>query len=290
MNPLLDFTGLPRFAEIKPEHVAPAIDQLLAENRALIARLLSESTHPAWHNFVAPIEDANERVSRAWGPVGHLNAVMNSPELREVYNATLPKITQYYAELGQNLALFVKFKALRNSPEFEGLSAARKKIIENELRDFRLGGAELRDAQKARYLQIQERLAELSSRFSDNLLDATNDYTLVIENKDELSGLPEDVLQAAHEAAQEKYGLENNNGWLFTLKAPSYMPVMQYADNRALREKMYRASGTRASEFGKPEWDNTALMDEIIKLRGEEAHLLGFANYGELSLATKMAN
>jgi oligopeptidase A len=290
MNPLLDFTGLPRFAEIKPEHVAPAIDQLLAENRALIARLLSESTQPDWHNFVAPMEDANERVSRAWGPVGHLNAVMNSPELREVYNATLPKITQYYAELGQNLALFVKFKALRNSPEFEGLSAARKKIIENELRDFRLGGAELPDAQKARYLQIQERLAELSSRFSDNLLDATNDYTLVIENKDELSGLPEDVLQAAHEAAQEKYGLENNNGWLFTLKAPSYMPVMQYADNRALREKMYRASGTRASEFGKPEWDNTALMDEIIKLRGEEAHLLGFANYGELSLATKMAN
>jgi oligopeptidase A len=290
MNPLLDFTGLPRFAEIKPEHVAPAIDQLLAENRALIARLLSESTQPAWHNFVAPMEDANERVSRAWGPVGHLNAVMNSPELREVYNATLPKITQYYAELGQNLALFVKFKALRNSPEFEGLSAARKKIIENELRDFRLGGAELPDAQKARYLQIQERLAELSSRFSDNLLDATNDYTLVIENKDELSGLPEDVLQAAHEAAQEKYGLENNNGWLFTLKAPSYMPVMQYADNRALREKMFRASGTRASEFGKPEWDNTALMDEIIKLRGEEAHLLGFANYGELSLATKMAN
>ena len=202
MNPLLDFTGLPRFAEIKPEHVAPATEQLLAENRALIARLLSDSAQPTWQNFVVPMEDANERVSRAWGPVGHLNAVMNSPELREVYNATLPKITQYYAELGQNLALFVKFNALRNSTEFAGLSAARKKIIENELRDFRLGGAELPDAQKARYLQIQERLAELSSRFSDNLLDATNDYTLVIENKDDLSGLPDDVLQAAQEAAQ----------------------------------------------------------------------------------------
>jgi oligopeptidase A len=211
---------------------------------------------------------------------------MNSPELREVYNATLPRITQYYAELGQNLALFVKFKALSNSPEFAGLSATRKKIIENELRDFRLGGAELPDVQKARYLQIQERLAELSSRFSDNLLDATNDYTLVIEDKDELSGLPDDVLQAAQEAAQAA----NKTGWLFTLKAPSYMPVMQYADNRDLREKMYRASGTRASEFGKTEWDNTALMDEIVKLRGEEAHLLGFDNYGELSLATKMAN
>jgi len=167
-----------------------------------------------------------------------------------------------------------------------GLSAARKKIIENELRDFRLGGAELPDDKKARYLEIQERLAELSSRFSDNLLDATNDYTLVIENRAELSGLPEDVLQAAQEAAQAV----NKTGWLFTLKAPSYGPVMQYADNRDLREQMYRASGTRASEFGKPEWDNTALMDEIVQLRGEEARLLGFANFGELSLATKMAN
>ncbi|OFZ67853.1 MAG: oligopeptidase A [Betaproteobacteria bacterium RBG_16_56_24] len=326
MNPLLDFTGLPRFAEIKPEHVAPAIEQLLAENRALIARLLSESAPPTWQDFIVPMEDANERLSRAWGPVGHLNAVMNSPELREVYNATLPKITQYYAELGQNLALFDEFKALRNSPEFAGLSAARKKIIENELRDFRLGGAELPEDKKARYLEIQERLAELSSRFSDNLLDATNDYTLLIENSpppqpsdettshstkpasgqvagypggrggdrassackipDELSGLPEDVLQAAQEAAHAI----NKTGWLFTLKAPSCMPVMQYADNRALRGQMYRAYGTRASEFGKPDWDNTRLMDEIVKLRGEEAMLLGFANFGELSLASKMAN
>jgi len=322
-NPLLDFTGLPRFAEIKPEHVGPAIEQLLAENRALVARLLGDSappqqgrvessgeggaagrqlpqtagfasnvsqSPPTWQNFVAPMEDANERVSRAWGPVGHLNAVMNSPGLREVYNATLPKITQYYAELGQNLALFEKFKKLRNSPEYAGLSAARKKIIENELRDFRLGGAELPDAQKARYLEIQERLSELSSRFSDNLLDATNDYTLLVENRDELSGLPDDVLQAAQEAAQEKHGAAGKPGWLFTLKAPSYGPVMQYADNRALREKMYRAYGTRASEFGKPEFDNTVLMDEIVKLRGEEAKLLGFANFGELSLASKMAN
>ncbi len=285
-NPLLDFSGLPRFAEIKPEHVAPAIEQLLVENRALIARLLGDSAPPTWQDFIVPMEDANERLSRAWGPVGHLNAVMNSPELREVYNATLPKIIQHYAELGQNLALFEKFKALRNSPEFAGLSAARKKIIENELRDFRLGGAELAEDKKARFLQIQERLAELSSRFSDNLLDATNDYTLAIENREELGGLPEDALQAAQEAAQAA----GKAGWLFTLKAPSYMPVMQFADNRALREKMYRAYGTRASEFGKPELDNTALMDEIVRLRGEEASLLGFASFGELSLASKMAD
>ncbi|BBI98403.1 oligopeptidase A [Ferrigenium kumadai] len=285
MNPLLDFTGLPRFAEIKPEHVAPAIEQLLNENRALVERLLADDVPPTWDDFVLPMEDANERVSRAWGPVGHLNAVMNSPELREAYNATLPKITQYYAELGQNLALFKKFKALRDSAEFGTLSGARKKVIENELRDFRLGGAELPEDKKARYLEVQEKLAELSSRFSDNLLDATNAYTLVIENRDELNGLPEDVLQAAREAAEAA----GKTGWLFTLKAPSYMPVMQYADNRALREKMYRAYATRASEFGDAKLDNGPLMDEIVKLRGEEAALLGFANYGELSLASKMA-
>ena len=286
MNPLLDFTGLPRFAQIKPEHVGPAIEQLLAENRALIERLQTDVAPPTWDSFVVPMEDANERLSRAWGPVGHLNAVRNSPELREAYNAILPKVIQFYAELGQNLALFGKFKTLRNSAEFETMRGSRKKIIENELRDFRLGGAELSDAKKEKSLQIQERLSELSSRFSDNLLDATNDYTLLIENKAELAGLPEDVLQAAQEAAQE----EGKSGWMFTLKAPSYMPVMQYASNRALREKMYRAYGTRASEFGNSNWDNTSLMEEIVRLRGEEARLLGFNNFGQLSLASKMAD
>ena len=285
MNPLLDFSGLPRFAQIKPEHVAPAIEQLLAENRALIAQLLADDAPPTWDTFVRPMEDANERLARAWGPVGHLNAVMNSPELREAYNATLPKLTQFYAELGQNLQLFEKFKALHNSAEFGRMSAARRKIIENELRDFRLGGAELPADQKVRYLALQERQSELSSRFSDNLLDATNDFTLVVEQRGELGGLPEDVLQTAREAADAA----GKAGWLFTLKAPSYMPVMQFADKRALREKMYRAYATRASEFGKAEWDNTPLMDEIIALRAEEAALLGFANYGELSLAAKMA-
>jgi oligopeptidase A len=285
MNPLLDFSGLPRFAEIKPEHVSPAIEQLLTENRALITRLLADESLPTWEGFVRPMEDANERLSRAWGPVGHLNAVMNSPELRDAYNSTLPKITAYYAELGQNLALFRKFKALRNSAGFAGLSVARKKVIENELRDFRLGGAELPDDKKSRYLAVQERQSELSSRFSDNILDATNDFTLVIENRGELDGLPEDVLQTAREVAQSA----DKTGWLFTLKAPSYLPVMQFADNRALREKMYRAYATRASEFGKPEWDNTPLMDEIVALRAEEAQLLGFKNFGELSLAAKMA-
>jgi len=286
MNPLLNFSGLPRFAEIKPEHVAPAIEKLLADYGALVSKLLADDALPTWDSFVLPMENANERVSRAWGPVGHLNSVMNSPELREVYNATLPKITAFYAELGQNLALFEKFKLLRNSAEFVGLSAARQKIIENELRDFRLGGAELPAEQKSRYLEIQERLSELSSRFSDNLLDATNDYTLLVTDQAELSGLPEDALQMAQESATEA----QQTGWMFTLKAPSFGPVMQFADNRALREKLYRAYSTRASEFGKTEHDNTPLMDEIVALRGEEARLLGFANFGELSLASKMAD
>ncbi len=286
MNPLLNLSGLPRFTEIKPEHVAPAIEQLLADYGMLVKKLLADDAPPTWDSFVLPMENANEHVSRAWGPVAHLNAVMNSPELREVYNASLPKITAFYAELGQNLALFEKFKLLRSSDEFESLSDARKKIIENELRDFRLGGAELSADKKARYLQIQERLSELTSRFSDNLLDATNDYTLLISDKAKLSGLPDDALQMAQETAVAA----EQSGWMFTLKAPSFGPVMQFADNRALREKLYRAYSTRASEFGKAEHDNTPLMDEIVKLRSEEARLLGFANFGELSLAAKMAD
>ena len=286
MNPLLDFSGLPRYTEVHSEHGTPAVDQLLAENYALVARLLADSSHPTWDNFMQPLTDANERLSRAWGQVSHLNAVMNSAELREVYNANLPKVTQYYAELSQNLALYQKVKALHSSNAYTGLSATRQKIIENELRDFRLGGAELPDKEKARFLDIQEESSTLCARFSDNILDATNAYTWLVEDEAELSGIPADERQVAAEAAQEA----GKTGWLFTLKAPSYGPLMQYADNRALRARMYAAYNTRASELGKPDLDNTPLMAQILKLRAEEAHLLGFANYSELSLATKMAN
>ena len=285
-NPLLDFSGLPSFPEVLPEHITPAVDELLQHNRDVVARLLADTAAPRWDSFVLPLDDANEKMSRAWGQVSHLNAVMNSAELREVYNANLPKITQYYAELGQNLALFAKFKALRASREYDTLSPARKKIIENELRDFRLSGAELAEDKKARFLQIQEELSTLCSRFSDNILDATNDFTLLVEDKAELSGIPADDLQAAAEAAQAA----GKQGWLFTLKAPSYMPVLQYGDKRALREKLYVAYSQRASEFGKPEWDNAPLIKQILKLRAEEAQLLGYASYAELSLASKMAN
>jgi oligopeptidase A len=283
MNPLLDFSGLPRFDEIKPEHVAPAIDELLAAGRRAVAS--SVAAAPTWDQFVAPLEDANERLGRAWGQVAHLHAVMDQPALREAYNAALPKVSQYWTELGQNLQLYQKYKALGGSPEFATLSAARRKIVENALRDFRLGGAELPLEKKQRYAEIQEELARRSAKFSENVLDATNAFSIIIENRERLSGIPADVLQAAREAAEK----EGKPGWKITLHMPSYLPAMQYADERSLRETLYRESATRASEFGKPEWDNTPLIARIVELRKELGALLGYANYAEVSLEPKMA-
>src|SRR5512143_1001156 len=286
MNPLLDFSGLPRFAEFKPEYVTPAVDRLLAECRAAVARAEAADTPAEWDAFVAPLDDANEKLGRAWGQVSHLHSVMDSPELREVYNANLQKITVYYAELGQNEALFAKFKALKARPDFAALSAARKKIVENELRDFRLGGAELPGDKKARFMQVQEELAQLSAKFEENLLDATNDFALFIDDAAELAGVPDDVLTMMKAAAEA----DGKSGFKITLHMPSYLPVMQYADSRSLREQVYRAYVTRASEFGKPEFDNTPLIASILRLRREAAELLGFASYAEVSLAAKMAD
>src|SRR3954462_2846467 len=271
LNPLLDFSGLPRFAEIRPEHVAPAMDQLLAAGRAAIDAAVHAA--PAWDAFVAPQEDANERIARAWGQVSHLHDVLDIPELREAYNANLPKLSQYWTELGQNLALFEKYKALAASPEYPTLSGARRRIADNALRDFRLGGAELPPDRKARFAQIQEELARLGSRFSENLLDATKAFSIVVDER-RIAGIPPDVLAGAREAAEK----DGKSGWKFTLHAPSYMPVMQYADDRTLRQTMYRESATRASEFGKTEWDNTSLIARIVELRRELAQLLDYRN------------
>lgn len=284
-NPLLDFNGLPRFASIRTEHITPAVEALLTENRALIKRLTATSVAATWDSFVAPLEDANERLGRAWGVVGHLHGVLDSPELREAYNANQPGIVQYWTELGQNLALFEKYKALRASAEFASLKGQQQKIIDNEIRDFRLSGAELSEEKKQRYAQIMDELARLSTKFSENVLDATNAFSTTVEDLADVAGIPEDSLELAAEAAQ-KAGAK---GWKFTLHAPSYMPVMQYADNRDLRETIYRAHVTRASEFGKPEWDNTPLIAQILKLRNEAAQLLGYSSHAEVSLATKMA-
>jgi len=285
MNPLLDFSGLPRFDAFKPDYVTPAVDELLAAGRAVIERLVAADTAPAWENFVMPLYDTTEKLNRAWGQVGHMNAVMNSPELREVYNANLPKVTQFYTEYGQNQRLFAKFRQLAASTAMAALTAAQRAVIEHELRDFRLGGAELPADKKQRFTEVREKLSALTSRFSDNVLDATNAYAHYVESADALTGIPADVLETAHDAA----AADGKPGWKFTLHAPSFMPVMQYADNRNLRETLYRAYATRAAEFGKPEWDNTGLIREIVALRRELAQLLGFASFAEYSLEPKMA-
>mgnify|MGYP000731130961 CR=1 FL=1 len=284
-NPLLHFSGLPQFDQVRPEHVTPAIDQLLQQGRELVAALCQDAAQPDWDSFARPLEDMEERISRAWSQVSHMNSVVNSPELREAYNANLPKITAFYADISQNDALYAKFKALSTRPDFAAMNAAQRKIVENELRDFRLGGAELPSEQKVRFKAIQEELSSLSAKFEENLLDTTNAFAIIVEQEAELAGMPEDAIQAAREAAQA----DGKSGWKFTLHFPSYMPVLQYADNRELRQKLYHAYATRASEFGKPEWDNTALITQILQLRAEAAHMLGFADYAQLSLATKMA-
>lgn len=286
-NPLLDFSDLPQFAAIRPEHVSPAIASLLEENRAVVAALEAPATQVTWENFVEPLENATEKLGRAWGIVGHLNAVVDTPELRAVYNENQPLLTEFWTSLGQNLALFDKYKTLQASPVFNQFSQARKTIINNAVRDFRLGGAELSDDKKIRYAEIQEKQAALSTRFSENVLDATNDYGLFIDDITELKGLPEDVLQAARSAAEK----DGKTGYKFTLHFPSYFPVLQYADNRELREKIYHANATKASELGSnPEWDNTAIIAELLALRQEEASLLGYQNFAEVSLVAKMAD
>ena len=285
-NPLLDLAGLPRYGLIRPEHVAPAIDELLAQNRTLIAKLISPSVQPSWDEFAEPMENANERLTRAWGAVAHLHAVDDNAAMRGAYNANLPKVTRYYTELAQNLDLYGKFKALRASEEFARLSGARRKIVDNSLRDYRLGGAELAAEKKRRFAEIQEELAALEAKFSENLLDATNAFSETVVDRTDLLGVPEDVLRAAEDAAHR----DGRKGWKLTLHAPSYGPVMQYAENRALRERLYRAHVTRASEFGKPDLDNSSVIDRELRLRREKARLLGYRTFAQVSMVPKMAD
>ncbi|MFA7291013.1 MAG: M3 family metallopeptidase [Rhodocyclaceae bacterium] len=284
-NPLLDFSGLPRFDVIAPEHVRPAITELLATSRELVERLTGTALAATWNDFAQPLSDGIEHLSRAWGIVGHLHSVNDIPPWREAYNDMLPEVTRFYSELGQNLALFSKYKALAASPEYATLTPARKRIIDNEIRDFRLSGAELPEEQKPRFQAIQEEVAALQAKFSENLLDATNAHTEVITDEHDLAGLPADAIEVAR-ASAEKAGV---NGWRFTLHAPSFGPVMQYAEHRGLRARMYRAYATRASEFGKAELDNAPLIRQLLKLRAEEATMLGYRNFAEISLVPKMA-
>lgn len=284
-NPLIDYPNLPPFALIRPEHVAPAVERTIADARVVVERLLADPAVPDWEHFVEPLNAATERIGRVWGPVSHLNSVVNTPELREAYNSNLPKISAFFTELGQNLALFEKYKALVASPAYAQLSAPQQKVLQNELRDFRLSGAELPDSDKPRFTEIQLKLADLDARFEQNLLDATDAFAYYASEA-EIDGVPADV-KAMYRAAAEADG---KDGYKITLQFPFYYPLMQYGTHRPLRETLYRAYFTRASEFGEEKWNNAPLIRDILKLRAEEAAMLGFANYAELSLAPKMAD
>ena len=292
-NPLLTFgRGIAAYSEVKPEHIAPAIQFLLGHAQTAVDTATDPKTPSSWDKLAEPLEDASEALGRSWGVISHLNSVADTPELRAAYGEMLPEVTAFFSSLGQNLALYQKFKELKNSPDFAKLNRAQQKVIENSLRDFRLGGAELSDADKPRFSAIQDEQAVLGKAFSDHVLDATDGFVHLVTNKADLAGLPEDAIAAAADTAQQK----SLQGWAFTLHFPSYYPVMQYSENRELRRLMYQAYVTRSSELapeytkGKLDWDNTQNMLQQLRLRDEEAHMLGFANYAALSLAPKMAN
>lgn len=284
-NPLLNLEGLPPFSQIKPEHVEPAIDQLLAEGRALTEKLLATGGPYDWDNLVEPLEIMDDRLGRAWSPVSHMNSVVNSDELRNAYNACLPKLSDYGTEMGQNEALYAAYKAVAEQEEH--LNSAQRKVLENALRDFQLSGVDLPAEKKNRFKEISQKLSSLTSRYEENILDATNAWSKLITDQADLVGLPESALELARQTARQR----DQEGWLLTLEYPSYLPVMTYADNRELRREVYTAFATRASDQGPDggQWDNSALMEEILALRHELAQLLGFSNYAERSLAKKMA-
>jgi len=286
-NPLLSQEPLPLFNQIKPQHVVPAIEQILSENRQAIKNLLAKTKHFSWDNLVVPLDELHDKLNHAWSPISHLNSVLNSDALREAYNECLPKISDYSTELGQNTQLYEAFVSLAASPEFKQLQAVQQKVINDALRDFRLSGIGLSKQAKKQFQQLKQRLSQLTSQFADNVLDATNAWSHLVTNRQDLAGLPEHAILAAAETAKQR----RQEGWLFTLEYPSYLPVLTFAENRQLREIMYTAFVTRASDQGPfaGQWDNTAIMDEILKLRYELAQLLGFKNYTEYSLATKMA-
>ncbi|MFM5428762.1 oligopeptidase A [Aeromonas veronii] len=287
-NPLLTMDSLPPFSQIKPEQVQPAVMQAIADCKQKISDVLAQRDPHTWDSLIAPLEEVNDRLSRIWSPVSHLNSVLNSEALREAHDACLPLLSEFQTYVGQHEGLYQAYLALSQSDDFPLLSGAQRKEIQNTLRDFRLSGIGLPAEAQQRYGEIQARLSELASRFSNNVLDATQGWHKLVADEAELAGLPDSVRAAARQMAE----LKGKEGWLFTLDIPSYLPVMMYADNRELRAEMYEAFTTRASDQGPNagKWDNSAIMSELLTLRRELAQLLGFANYAELSLATKMAD
>jgi oligopeptidase A len=300
-NPLLLQKGLPEFSQIKPEHVKVAVEQAISECKSTLASVLSANDTYTWDNLVAPIDACDDILSRLWSPVSHLNSVLSSDELRQAYESCLPLLSQYGTFVGQHQGLYDAYLQISQSEQFANLSPAQRKVIENGLRDFKLSGIALKSDDKKRYGDIVTRLSELSSTFSNNVLDATQAFTVLITDQAQLSGLPDSALEAAKalaelkaesKAALKTEDKNSGSGWLFSLNIPSYLPVMMYCDNRALREQLYRAYVTRASELGPnaAEFDNSPVMAELLQLRHALSQLLGFDNFSENSLATKMAN
>lgn len=287
-NPLLTMDSLPPFSQIQPDQVQPAVTQAIADCKQKISDVLAQREPHTWDSLIAPLEEVNDRLSRIWSPVSHLNSVLNSEALREAHDACLPLLSEFQTYVGQHEGLYQAYLALSESDDFPLLSAAQRKEIQNTLRGFRLSGIGLPAEAQQRYGEIQARLSELASRFSNNVLDATQGWSKLVTDEAELAGLPASAQAAARQLAE----LKGKEGWLFTLDIPSYLPVMMYADNRALRAELYEAFTTRASDQGPNagKWDNSAIMTELLTLRRELAQLLGFANYAELSLATKMAD
>ncbi len=286
-NPLLSDSHFPLFAQITPADVIPAMEQVLSANRARILALCEDATAPSWARFIEPLEDLDEKLEHIWSPVSHLNAVRDSDELRAAVEQALPMLSAYSTEIGQNQQLYDRFRTLAAAPEFDELEQAQRKTIENELRDFVLAGVALGDGDKARFKEINSELSRLSLQYEQNVLDATQGWTLQIKDKQQLAGLPAQVIDAAADSAGEA-GL---SGWRFTLQAPSYIPFMTYAEDRELRRQMYEAYATRASDQGPNAgtWDNSDIMRDILRLRSEKAALLELDNYARYSLKTKMA-
>lgn len=279
-NPLLDFSGLPRFDQVQPEHIAPAIDQLLVESEAALKTVTAPNFPAQWNEIAKVLDVTTEKLGRAWGMVGHLNSVVDTPELRAAYNAEMPKVTAFWTQLGADEALYAKYKAIDPAT----LNSEQKQAWDNAMRNFVLGGAELQGEARETYAALQEKSAIACQKYSENAMDSTDQFAYYAE-LGELAGVPQDVIQAARAAAEA----EGKPGYKLTLKIPSYLPVMQFAKSSALREKLYRAYTTRASEFGDSKLDNTPLMVDILKIREQEAHLLGYPSFGELSVAPKMA-
>lgn len=286
-NPLLTFTDLPLFSQIKPEHIQPAVEQAIADCRAKVEEVLASDAAPSWESIIIPLAETDDRLSRIWSPVSHLNSVQNSEALREAYEACLPALSEYGTWVGQHKGLYEAYKSIKESEAFATLSQAQQKTMVDELRDFELSGIGLPADQQKRYGDISKRTSELSSNFSNNVLDATMGWSKHITDETELSGLPESAMAAAKAAAEAK----ELDGWLLTLEMPSYIPIMTYCDNKPLRREIYEAFVTRASDRGPNagKWDNTDLISETLQLRHEVSRLLGFSSYSEKSLATKMA-